>query len=549
MMGLTAGSEPDQTNTGNPIPAPVTLWAPRRLNKVGFWPDDGMTGCIGQGSQASSFNPFPMASSRLLPFTVAVAVIAAGGAYYYQHARGAEPPPAYNTSAITRGSVRQVVTATGQLDAVLSVDVGSQISGLIVKLYADFNTVVKKDQIIAEIDPATYRQKLRQAEADLASTKASNRLQRLNTERARELFAKSLVTQQDLDQAEALLAQSDAALLTREAAVENAKVDLARCTIRSPIDGMVISKLTEEGKTVAASLNAPTLFTIANDLANMRITAAVAEADIGTVEAGQRVTFTVDAFPNRAFTGQVTQVRNAPKTAQNVVSYETIISVDNKDLKLRPGMTANVSIVIASREETLRLPNSALRVRLADHANAKTGAPPAGQVATSVAPTAGPVASTGGATGERRPRDEGQGDGGGRRGAGGMFGGDVSPEQREKMRTLMTEVGITNFRDATPEQREQFRKLLAERGLIPAPPAPGESHVTTRTVYRLPGAGKTATPESVSVKIGITDGITSEIISGLAEGDVIITGLVGPGAEATPPGRPASNPFSGGRRF
>lgn len=490
-----------------------------------------------------------MASSRLITYFATATILAAGGAYYYQHARDSEPPPAYHTVAISRGSVRQVVTATGQLDAVLSVDVGSQISGLIVKLYADFNTVVKKDQIIAEIDPATYRQKLRQAEADLASTKASNRLQLLNTERARGLFAKSLVTQQDLDQAEALLAQSDAALLTREAAVENAKVDLARCTIRSPIDGMVISKLTEEGKTVAASLNSPTLFTIANDLANMRITAAVAEADIGSVQQGQVVTFSVDAFPNRAFTGQVTQVRNAPKTAQNVVSYETIISVDNKDLKLRPGMTANVSIVVASREETLRLPNSALRVRLADQASARTGAAPAGPVATSASPAAGPVAATGGANGERRPRDEGQGDGGGRRGAGGMFGGEVTPEQREKMRTVMAEIGLTSFRDATPEQRERFRKLMAERGLTSAPPAPGESPVTTRTVYRLPGADKTATPESVSVKIGITDGITSEVIAGLAEGDVIITGLVVPGAEATPAGRPASNPFSGGRRF
>lgn len=490
-----------------------------------------------------------MASSRHLPFTITAAVIAAGGAYYYQRARDTEPPPAYNTVAISRGSVRQVVTATGQLDAVLSVDVGSQISGLIVKLHADFNTVVKKDQIIAEIDPATYRQKLRQAEADLASTKASSRLQLLNTERARELFAKSLVTQQDLDQAEALLAQSEAALLTREAAVENAKVDLARCTIRSPINGMVISKLTEEGKTVAASLNAPTLFTIANDLANMRITAAVAEADIGSVQQGQPVTFTVDAFPNRAFTGQVTQVRNAPKTSQNVVSYETIISVDNKNLKLRPGMTANVSIVVASREDTLRLPNSALRVRLADSAGAKAGATPAGPVAVSGAPTAGPVAPRGGANGERRPRDEGPGDSGGRRGVGGTLGGDVTPEQREKMRTVMTEVGITSFRDATPEQREQFRKLVAERGLIPAPPAPGESHVTTRTVYRLPGGSKTATPESVSVKIGITDGITSEVMAGLAEGDVIITGLVVPGVDPTPAGRPASNPFSGGRRF
>lgn len=485
-----------------------------------------------------------MATSRLAKFTAVIVALVGGAAYYYfGHARPAEQPAAYTTTAIARGGIRQVVTATGQLDAVLSVDVGSQISGLIVKLHADFNTLVKKDQIIAEIDPATYNQKLRQAEADLASAKASNRLQQLNTERTRELFAKSLVTQQELDQAEAQLAQSNAALLTREAVAENARVDLARCTIRSPIDGMVISKQTEEGKTVAASLNAPTLFTIANDLANMRITAAVAEADIGAVEANQHVTFTVDAFPNRSFVGQVTQVRNAPKTSQNVVSYETIISVDNRDLKLRPGMTANVSIVVASREETLRIPNSALRVRLPDSSGPKAAAGPA-------APAPGPTASAGNeAKAERRPRDSGgSGEGGARRG-GGMFGGDATPEQREKMRAVMTEAGITSFRDATPEQREQFRKLLAERGLVPATPAPGEAVVTTRTVYRLPGGNKSAGPEAVSVKIGITDGVNSEVVEGLAAGDVVVTGLMSPGADAAPAGRPTSNPFSGGRRF
>lgn len=479
-----------------------------------------------------------MASSRLVSVTVAVAVLAAagGGYYYYQRSLTADQPPAYNTTQVARGSIRQVVTATGQLDAVLSVDVGSQISGLIVKLHADFNTVVKKDQVIAEIDPATYKQRLRQAEADLASTKASNRLQQLVTERTRELAAKSLVTQQEVDQAEAQLAQSNAALLTRQAAVENANVDLARCTIRSPIDGMVISKQTEEGKTVAASLNAPTLFTIANDLAKMQITAAVAESDIGSVSQGQPVTFTVDAFPNRAFTGTVTQVRNAPKTVSNVVTYDTIISVDNRDLKLRPGMTANVSVIVASRENTLRIPNSALRVRLPENSGVKTEAPaPAVAGAT---PAAAPAA-TGGPGG---PAAEG----GGRRGG---FGGDMTPEQREKMRAVIAELGITSMRDASPEQRDQLRKLLIERGIISAPAAPGEVVVTTRTIYRLPGGNKTATPEPVSVKVGITDGIASEIIdgSGVTEGDLIITGLATAGA--APGQQPAANPFGGQRRF
>ncbi|MBL9217712.1 MAG: efflux RND transporter periplasmic adaptor subunit [Opitutaceae bacterium] len=475
-----------------------------------------------------------MASSRLIPVTLAAVLLVAGGGgyYYYQHARRAEQPPAYNTAVLARGQIRQVVTATGQLDAVLSVDVGSQISGLVIKLHADFNTMVKKDQIIAEIDPATYQQRLRQAEADLASSQASNRLQQLNTQRTRELAAKSLVTQQEVDQAEAQLAQANATLLTRQAAVENANVDLARCTIRSPIDGMVISKQTEEGKTVAASLNAPTLFTIANDLAKMQITAAVAEADIGSVQQGQNVSFTVDAFPGRSFTGQVTQVRNAPKTTQNVVSYETIISVENRDLKLRPGMTANVSIVVASRDDALRLPNSSLRVRLPD---ALAGKPPAATTPDSGTQSAGPAPAASGSNG------------GGRRG--GMMG-DMNPEQREKMRAVMAEVGITNFREATAAQREQFRQLMVERGLMAAPAAAGEAVITTRTVYRLPGGASNATPEAVSVKIGITDGSFSEVVGGLSAGDTIITGLITPAGTSPAAGQPASNPFGGGgRRF
>lgn len=495
-------------------------------------------------------------ASSLAKITVAAVVIAAGagGYYYYQKTRSAEQPPTYNTATVQRGSIRQMVTATGQLDAVLSVDVGSQISGLIVKLHADFNSVVKKDQIIAEIDPATYKQRLRQAEADLASAKASNRLQQLNTERTRELAAKSLVTQQELDQAEAQLAQSNAQLLTREAAVENANVDLGRCSIRSPIDGVVISKQTEEGKTVAASLNAPTLFTIANDLSKMQITAAVAEADIGSVQQGQSVTFTVDAFPNRQFSGQVTQVRNAPKIASNVVTYDTIINVENRDLRLRPGMTANVSIIVASRENTLRIPNSSLRVRLTDGSNppaASTAAASAASAPRQATP-AGPGGGQAGGGGERRQRGEGgQGganaEGGGRRGGGGGFG-DMTPENREKMRAVMAEVGITNFREASQEQREQLRKLLVERGIIAAPAGPGETVITSRTIYRLPGGNKDAKPEPVTVKVGITDGIASEVVEGIAEGDVIITGLVSSGAPAGQ--APAANPFGGGgRRF
>ncbi len=477
-------------------------------------------------------------------YLIVVAVLAAAGYFYYQRSRQEARAPEYTTATVTRGSIRQLVTATGQLDPLLSVDVGSQISGLILKLYVDFNSPVTKGQKLAEIDPATYRQKLRQAEANLASAQAANKLQRLNTERTRELFAKSLVTQQDLDQAEAQLAQSDAQLLTSKASVENANVDLERCTINSPIDGIVISKQTEEGKTVAASLNAPTLFTIANDLAKMQITAAVAESDVGAVATGQPVTFTVDAFPNRSFTGLVTQVRNAPKTTSNVVTYETIINVDNRDLKLRPGMTANVSIIVASRENALRIPNAALRVRLPENSGVKTAPAPAATIAAGPASPRPPGAASSGA--EAGTRRTGGGESGGRRG-GGFLGADATPGQREQMRAVMAEVGITNFREATTEQREQLRKLLVERGIIAAPAAPGETTVTTRTIYRLPGGAEDATPEPVMVRIGITDGSASEVLDGISEGDTIITGISLPIEPATP--QSAANPFSGRRRF
>lgn len=501
-----------------------------------------------------------MASSRFLTFTIGTLIAASAAGYYFYQKRTTDTakPPVYNTAVIAKGSIRQVVTATGQLAPLLEVDVGSQISGLVIKLHADFNTPVKKDQILVEIDPATYQQRLRQAKADLASTQASNRLQQLNTERTRELFEKKLVTQQELDQAEAQLAQSNAQLLTREASVENANVDLARCTIRSPIDGIVIAKQTEEGKTVAASLNAPVLFTIANDLAKMQITAAVAEADIGSVREGQSVTFTVDAFPNRSFSGRVSQVRNAAKTVSNVVTYDTIIDVDNRDLRLRPGMTANVSVIVASREDTLKLPNAALRVRLPEAPGTPAATPATTTQTAQAAPPAAAPAAGGG---------NGGGEGGGRRGGGGGGGGgmraffqNLTPEQREKVQAINAELGI-DFRQGppTPEQREQMRKLMVERGVITAEQAaemagarsaaPGEVVVTTRTVYRLPGGDKTAKPEPVSLKVGITDGVASEIIDGLKEGDTVITGLqvTGTGGGAAP--APANNPFGGQRRF
>lgn len=480
---------------------------------------------------------------------VLVLGVAGAGWYYYTARSRADSAPEFLTATIARGDILQQVTATGQLDSVISVDVGSQISGLIQKLYVDFNSPVKKGDKLVEIDPATYRQRLRQAEANLASAEAANELQRVNTERVKELHTQRLVTQQEHDQAVALLQQSNAALVTARAAVENAKVDLERCTITSPIDGIVINKQTEEGKTVAASLNAPVLFTIANDLAKMQITAAVAEADIGSVAEGQDVTFTVDAFPNRSFRGQVVQVRNAPKTVNNVVTYDTIISVDNRDQKLRPGMTANVSIVVARRDGILRIANSALRLRIPEGIAVKREESPS--AAKSGNATKSETASAKKETPPAAP-SEGPGAGGGRRG--GMFA-NFTPEQRQKMREITAELGI-DFRNGPPtaEQSEQLRKRMLEAGLpVPEAPAtarPGEVVVTARKVYKLVGLAPDQSLEELTIKAGITDGAATEVVDGLKEGDVVVTSVTVPNATAGAPQR-SNNPFGGGgpRRF
>lgn len=457
----------------------------------------------------------PKRTGRLL-LLIVLLLAAAAGVWYYT-TRNSEKTPEYTTAAIARGEVAQVVTATGTLQAVTSVDVSSQISGLIKEIDVDFNSQVKIGQVLAKIDPATYESKLASALAQLGNTKANLTLVRLNTERTRTLHQQNLVPQQDLDQAEALLAQAEAQVQIQNATVESARVDLARCTLLSPIDGIVIDRQAEVGKTVAASLNAPLLFTIANDLSKMEISAAVAEADIGTVEEKELVNFTVDAYPSRQFRGRISQVRNAPKVTSNVVTYETIIDVRNDDLKLKPGMTANVSIVIADRRDVLRLPNSALRVRIPE----SLLPPPAAKPGT---------AANASAAAPKVLSDE---------------------ERRKVMRGLMQEAGFApGGGPPSPEIIARVQELAKERGieidLSRWGNRGGGSHApntpVTRTVYKLVGSDpKTQHPEPVTVKLGITDGITTEIIDGLAEGDNIITSFAQPSAT---PAAAAANPFA-----
>jgi HlyD family secretion protein len=294
--------------------------------------------------------------------------------------RGNGNKPAFRTEPVTRGSIQQTVTATGTVNAVTTVLVGTQVSGTIRTLYVDFNSRVSKGQVIAQIDPATFESQVQQAQANLLvaqanQDKASASLTdtKRTFERNKELFAKNLIPRSDLETAETNFESARAQVSAARAQIEQAKAsldfakqNLAYTKIISPVDGIVISRSVDVGQTVAASFQTPTLFTIAQDLTRMQIDTNVAESDIGVVKTGQDVEFTVDAFPDTTFKGRVWQIRKAPITVQNVVTYDVVVQVSNRDFKLMPGMTANVSIIITTREDVLRVPNAALRFRMGD---------------------------------------------------------------------------------------------------------------------------------------------------------------------------------------
>lgn len=504
-----------------------------------------------------------------LIFLVLVLAAAAGGGWYYFRGK-TDKQPEFQTTKVARGDIVQAVTATGDLQPVVTVDIGAQVSGQIKEVLVDFNSKVKAGDVLARIDESTPTQRLNQAKADLASAEASNQLIMINAERTKELFAKKLVSQQELDSINAQLAQSNATLLTRKAAVANAELDLSRTVITAPIDGMVLDRKTDKGRTVNASMNAPVLFTLVNDLSKMQINAAVAEADIGTISEGQEVKFTVDAFPNRTFVGTVRMVRSAASVNQSVVSYATIIDVNNEDLKLRPGMTANVSIIVQQRPNVLRVANGALRVRVVPELLATP--PPAPAAATAPA-----------APGATKSTDK----------AGAPVATMTDDEARTARMTIMREVGFERGTPPTPDQIAKVKKLAAERGLDPdltaaamsmpggrtkgprgeggggssaggaggrrGPGGPGgdrgfNNTVVQRPLYKFADANavqKKLAP--VMVKLGVSDGFYTEVLEGLDEGDTVITGVIMPGAQAPiappPGGSSSSNPFSGRSSF
>ena len=317
---------------------------------------------------------------RKILIGVAFAAVIAGGAYLYlQRTNGAET---YRTAKVERGDIVDTITATGSINAVTTVSVGSQISGTIRDLFVDYNSRVRKGQVIARIDPRLLEAAVLQAQGNLENVKAALERARVTVNDAGRTYRRNLelvkdgfVAQSDVDAAQTAYEQSIAAEKSAEASVMQAtgslkvaQTNLEYTTIRSPVDGIVISRSVDVGQTVAASFQTPTLFSIAQDLTKMQIDTNVDESDIGRAAKGQAVSFTVDAWPDRTFTGVVSQVRNAPIITQNVVTYNVVILVDNRELLLKPGMTANVTIQVKKFENILKIPNTALRYRPTDKA-------------------------------------------------------------------------------------------------------------------------------------------------------------------------------------
>ena len=267
----------------------------------------------------------------------------------------------FETAKVEKQNISTSITATGTIEPVTSVTVGTQVSGIVSKLYVDYNSVVRKGQVIAELDKTNLISELNRAKADLSSAQSSLNYETANYSRYKTLFDKGLVSADEFENAKLSYERARQTVNSSRESVQKAQTNLGYATITSPIDGVVLSKSVEEGQTVAASFNTPELFTIAQDLTDMRVIADIDEADIGGVKEGQRVTFTVDAFPDDKFEGQVTQVRQQATTESNVVTYEVVISAPNKDLKLKPGLTANVTIYTLEKNDVLAAPAKALR--------------------------------------------------------------------------------------------------------------------------------------------------------------------------------------------
>lgn len=415
--------------------------------------------------------------------------------------------PKYRTAKVDRGDVSQTVTATGAVSAVTSVAVGSQVSGIIQKLYADFNSQVKKGDLLAELDPTPFQEKVNASQAGLDKANVEMRNTRIALNRQQALKKEGLAPQADYDQAQANYDSARASVQQAAAALKQAETDLKYTKIVAPIDGVVVARQYDVGQTVAASFQAPTLFTIAQDLTKMQVSADVSESDIGTVKVGQPVRFNVDAYPDRDFRGRVSQIRLNATVNQNVVTYPVIVEVSNTDQALRPSMTANVSIEVARVRDALRIPNAALRWR------------PEGKGAASAEEGAAGLGSGGGTAAMARQVGGAAGGGGGAGGAGRGAGGAA---------------GSAGGAGSGGSGRRR-----------------GAGQRPAQVVYKLP-TGKEE-PVAVEIKTGISDGRVTVVVSGsVAAGEEVVTGAatskVGSATSAVPLGGARGGAGGGGGR-
>jgi HlyD family secretion protein len=508
---------------------------------------------------------------RIAATLLAIALAAGGWAWYAARSDGDEVK--YRLAKVERGPIAAVVVASGTLNAVTTVQVGSQISGQVKEIFADFNTPVKKGQVIARIDPATFELRVGQTRADLDAAESAVAVARSglaaqhaemgrvkvaladaqrDVERKKVLVQKNFISSAELDKAnsvldstreqvkamqaqlqvsEAQVTSALAAVKQRESLLRQAQVDLERTIIRAPVDGTVILRNVDAGQTVAASLQAPVLFTIAQDLRDMQVEAAIDEADVGRLRTGMPATFAVDAFPRRSFGGEIRQIRKSPLNVQNVVSYVVVISASNPDLALLPGMTANVRIAVDSRASALKVPNAALRWR------------PAGGDSKGGPADGSPGAQSGGGQGggqamqqfrtrlveELKPSETQRAQledifSDSRQKFARVRDIRVEADRRREVERIRAETNARIAEILTPEQKPAWERLLAESGRGPG---------STGRVWQL-AQGK---PRPLDVRLGLTDGTSTELVgSTLAEGAEVI---IGTGEPRTAPPAPS----------
>jgi HlyD family secretion protein len=431
----------------------------------------------------------------------------------------------YRTEKVDRGNITMTVTATGTLSAVTTVQIGSQVSGVIARLYADFNSRVTKGQLLAELDPTPFQQQVEQRQADVTKSKVEAANTRINYDRQLRLVKAGLSPQSDLDSARAAYEGANAQVQQSTAALNQSLTNLKYTKIVSPIDGIVVDRQYDVGQTVAASFSAPTLFSIAQDMTKMQVQADVDQSDIGRIAVGQAARFTVDSYPDQEFRGRISQIRLNATVSQNVVTYPVIIEVPNPDEKLRPKMTANVTIDVAQVRDVLRVPNGALRF--------KPDTAPAGGAATT---SGGRNASTT-ATTETTSTQTAS-----------TSTGPPSDDRRARWRERMQQNGGTSTAGSsmTPEERAarfggRMGGAAGAAGALGGAPAPRKR---PQTVYVL-GADNKLT--AVEIRTGITDGHYTQVVSGdIKPGDNIVIGLATSKVDTNaPPG--ASNGPMGGR--